>query len=43
MNGLESRALFDTGSKVTCMHEDLFSLYNLNLKSIIVSILNTGI
>lgn len=26
MNGLESRALFDTGSKVSCMQEDLFSL-----------------
>lgn len=43
MNGLESRALFDTGSKVTCIQQGLFSLYNLNLKSLIVSILNTGI
>lgn len=43
MNGLESRALFDTGSKVSCMQEDLFGLKNVNLKSIIVGILNTGI
>lgn len=36
-------ALFDTGLKVTCMQEDLFSLHNVNLNSNILSILNTDI
>lgn len=43
MNDLETRSLSDTGLIITCMPKNLFSLYNVNLNIMILSILNLGI
>lgn len=40
MNGLETRALIDTVSMVTCMSKNCISFFNVNLNFMIFRILN---